>query len=99
MKIIMLRDLDLPEKKDVADIVRQYMTRPRVATTAATVAVESLIRQFDRNEKENLEYRRRTERQLEELREQVARLTWERSVGVSKIKTFRAAFKDLMSDG
>ena len=99
MKIIMLRDLDLPEKKDVADIVKAYMTRPRVATTAATVAVESLIRQFDRNEKDNLGYRQRTEQQLEALREQVAKLTWERSVDVSKIKTFRVAFKDLMSDG
>ena len=96
MKIIMLRDLD--QKPQITAIVQAYMDRPTVNTTAATVAVESLILRFDRNEKENLEYRQRTERELKELRDQVARLTWEKAVSVRKIDAFRTSFKDLMSD-
>lgn len=96
MKIIMLRDLD--QKPQITAIVQAYMDRPTVNTTAATVAVESLILRFDRNEKENLEYRQRTERELKELRDQAARLTWEKAVSVRKIDAFRTSFKDLMSD-
>lgn len=96
MKIIMLRDLD--ENPEIVRIVRAYMARPRVATKAAIVAVESLIRQFDRNEKDSFEYRQRTGQELHELRDEVTRLTWDRGVDVRNINAFRAAFKDLMSD-
>lgn len=96
MKTIMLRGLD--GKPEVKRIVEEYMALPRVNTTSAPTAIESFIRQFDRNGKDNLEYRQRAEQELHELRDEVAKLTWERGVEIRKKKTFREAFKDLMSE-
>lgn len=62
MKTLMLRGLD--EKPDVVEILRRYMNRLNVNTIAASTALESLVRQFDKDEKRNLDYRLRTKDDL-----------------------------------
>lgn len=96
MKNIMLRDLK--NKKDVADIVEAYMKRPSVDTTSASTAIEQMIRQFDRDESANRQYRQQAEAELERLRDKVARLTLNLGAAVRQRRAFVAALQDLTSE-
>lgn len=98
MKNLMLRGLDHQDKKDVVEIIKQYMKRPGVVSPSATKAIEGIVRQFDCDERRNLEYNQRTEAELHGVRQKVEELTLSLSDAGSRRKAFTRALADLTAE-
>jgi len=94
MKNIMIRDLDRDQKKEIRDIVEEYMNRPAVSTTSASTAIEQMIRQFAFEEKRNREYRLGAEDDLRALRARVEELTIRLGDEVARRRNFTQALND-----
>ncbi len=97
MKTIMLRRLD--EKTDIVDIVGAYMERPRVNTKSASTAIESLIRQFDRDQRYHREITDGAGRKILLLERELAALRHQQQAMRRKLDALREAFGDLMRNG
>nr|WP_298935692.1 hypothetical protein [uncultured Dyadobacter sp.] len=98
MKNIMIRDLDAPQKADVRTILEDYLKRPTTGSPAISTAIEQLIREFSRNERQHSEYSARMHSSVNDLearnRELSAENNWLRSLQ----ENLKTALKGILND-